>query len=387
MGIGACLRFHGTATLPFRGRVPSCLSHQQTLMSFSRRQTLAALGALPFASALSACGGGDQLDTPEIRVTHDGLNGSVILRLRQVGGSLIAATEDGLFQRSGGRWQARGLAGMVVLDATAIADSRAINGQRWMASIRDAAGRARLVESLNEGQSWTDVANDFGGVNGSEAIQALVYDSAGARLLATGTDVLATSPDGGRSWLPMVGQWDSFGQPKRALAINPRTTDVWFGGQNSFEELTLYVLKAGANIPEQFNNLMPAPSVAKAIRFAPDNPRRVLVAGEGGIVQTLNGGTSWQRLFADDHNFYFDVLQDPTRSNRWVTARWLKNWDQPQRLHLRISEDDGATWQSVEFNEPNLFGGTWAMAAAVEEGTSVFYLGLYRGGIVRVQVL
>ncbi len=185
----------------------------------------------------------------------------------------------------------------------------------------------------------------------------------------------------------MVGQWDSFGQPKRALAINPRTTDVWFGGQNSFEELTLYVLKAGANIPEQFNNLMPAPSVAKAIRFAPDNPRRVLVAGEGGIVQTLNGGTSWQRLFADDHNFYFDVLQDPTRSNRWVTARWLKNWDQPQRLHLRISEDDGATWQSVEFNEPNLFGGTWAMAAAVEEGTSVFYLGLYRGGIVRVQVL
>jgi photosystem II stability/assembly factor-like uncharacterized protein len=116
-------------------------------------------------------------------------------------------------------------------------------------------------------------------------------------------------------------------------------------------------------------------------------PQRLLVSGEGGIVQTRDDGISWQTLLADDaHRFYFDVLHDVQRPRRFITAAWEKNFDQPQPLVLRVSDDDGLSWHRIEHPEPGLFGGVWSMALRIEGGRSIIYLGLYRGGVMRVEL-
>lgn len=358
----------------------------------TRRRTLSLLAAAPIPLLLPACGGGGgggdmpEAPPPPPLFVSEGLSGRIVHRLRpSAGGGLLAATDNGLYQRTAdGAWQARGLDGEHVLDVTAIDPSR------WLASVRSAAGGVdappRLLETTTAGLVWQAVANDFGGDTGPEAIQALMADIAGSRLLATGTDVLAQSRDLGRTWQRLAGRFQAFSNPMTALTLDPQLGDVWYGGQDAIERLVLFRWKQADGELLAHPDLMSAPSVVKSIRFAQGQPARVLIAGEGGIVHSLDRGGSWRRLLADGHEFYFDVVQDPQRPQRWVTARWQKNFDGPQRLLVKVSDDDGSTWRDLWHGDAQLFGGVWSLAAYVAGGRSVFQLGLYKGGVMRLEL-
>jgi len=343
--------------------------------------------ALP--ALLAACGGGGYSEPPpaaQPRFTHEGLDGRIVQRLRPAAGAgLLAATDDGLHQRRpDGSWAARGLAGEQVFDVTAVAPDV------WLASVRSAAGGAgavpRLVQTTDAGATWSVVNHDFGGPQGPEAIQALVFDGAGGRLLATGHDVLAVSFDMGRRWQRLAGTYHAFASPKSALGFDPVLGDVWYGGQDAIERLALFRWRQSDGSVTPHPELMPSPSTVKGIRFVQGQPARLLVAGEGGIVHSPDRGASWQVLLQSGHDFFFDVVQDPQRPQRWVTARWEKNFDAPQRLLVALSDDDGRTWTTLVHDDAQLFGGTWSLAAGVIDGRSVFHLGLYRGGVVRLEL-
>lgn len=70
----------------------------------------------------------------------------------------------------------------------------------------------------------------------------------------------------------------------------------------------------------------------------------------------------------------------------WLTARWQKEFDQPQRLLVKISDDDGSTWRELWHGDPQFFGGVWSLAVIVEGGRTVFQLGLYKGGVMRLEL-
>jgi photosystem II stability/assembly factor-like uncharacterized protein len=142
---------------------------------------------------------------------------------------------------------------------------------------------------------------------------------------------------------------------------------------------------AGGQV-DSYPGLMPNPSVTKAIRFVPGQPQRVIVGGEGGLVQTVDNGARWTRLLDADYRFHFDVLQDPQRPARFVTAGWSKNFDDPQPLVVQISDDDGRSWRRLQHPDNRLFGGVWSMAVAVENGRTVYTLGLYKGGAMRLEL-
>jgi hypothetical protein len=356
-----------------------------------RRQALAWLAAAPAAALLSACGGGDLTVAPpaapaQPSFTAEGLAGRIVHRLRPLpGGGLLAATDDGLYQRSAsGAWQARNLPGEHVFDVTALSPTH------WLASVRNAAAGVdappRLLETTTAGQAWQVVIHNFGGDEGPETIHALMNDAAGARLLATGFDVLAQSRDGGRTWQRLAGEYQAIGSPKSALALDPQLGDVWFGGQNAVEVLALFRWRQSDGQVIDHPGLMTTPSVVKGIRFSQGQPARVLVAGEGGVVHSLDRGGQWRQLFTDGHNFYFDVVQDPQRPQRWVTARWEKSFEDPQRVVVRVSDDDGATWRELVHGDAQLFGGAWSLAASIEGGRTMFHLGLYKGGVMRLEL-
>lgn len=355
----------------------------------SRRQGLAAL-ALPWLALQTACGGGGGTDDePPLtapRFSADGLAGRIVRRLRPTTLGLLAGTDDGAWRRELSGWVSLGLSSRVVQDIVAF------DAQHLLASVyrSDLLPRQhQLLESRDAGRSWQAVAHDFGGSEGPEGLQALAVDTATGRLYGSGVDALAESTDGGHHWRLLAGDYHAFAQPKEAIAVDTGRGDVWYGGQDAIEGLALYRWRADTRQRESHPGLMPAPSTVKGIRLLPSagaaSPR-VLVTGEGGIVQTSNGGQTWQRLLDNDYRFHFDVLQDPQRPTRLVTAHWEKNFDTPQALVVQVSDDEGRTWRRIEHPDRTLFGGVWSMAVAVERSRTVYTLGLYRGGAVRLEL-
>lgn len=335
---------------------------------------------------VSACSGdSDPADGNRIEYSFEGLDGHVVTRLYQHEKQLFAATNRGLYTKgTNGQWLATGLTQKEVLDVALLDDDHLI------ASVRetDAEGITsdQLAESTDGGENWTRIAHDFG-AEGEETLFGLYYDASNKALYATGVEALAVSLDEGRSWELLNGFWDGFGQPKNIVRHNPATNDIWYGGQNGMEQLVLERYSLDTEEAKSFRDLMPNPSVVYGIVFDPENDAGVYVSGEGGIVKTENNGTNWSTLIGDvDYRFYFDLAIDPENPEVLFTGGWTKNWDTPQALVFEMSTDGGETWTQHPHPSATLFGGVRSILSTTEAGMTVVYLGLYRGGIMKVTV-
>jgi photosystem II stability/assembly factor-like uncharacterized protein len=334
---------------------------------------------------LAGCGGSSNPPPPGATpppapptFVHEGLSGRIVIGIFQHETRLFAATDDGLFGKELGQdaWHLVGLGGFRVEDLAII------DGQHMLAT---AFQESKLYETVNGGANWLPVDNDFGGGFESSMILALHYERAGGRLYATGADALAVSEDVGRSWQLLAGDWDAVSMPSTALNLNAAKGQVWYGGQNAIEQMTLTRHDLASGATTQFDkSLLPAPAVIKGITFDPSDPNHVLASGEGGILQSRDNGASWTRPLGDvDYRFYFKTVFDPQDVRIIYTASWAKT-DPLQPLVFEVSSDSGASWAAYRLDEPGLFGGTWSVSAVVEEGRTVVYLGLFLGGIMKV---
>lgn len=327
------------------------------------------------AALLAGCGGGGEGDSPpalpSLQVSFEGLSGLKVARLRSSPQGTLAVTNNGLFGRTGQGWQPLGLAGRELVDVAVTSRGRIVASSRLEG----------MFESSNLGASWQPMISNFGGATGPETAWALLAD--GDRLLATTGYGFAESRDEGRNWTLRVGQWSIVSTGMPALTVGAGAT-VWFGGQNAIEQLVLGRW-SGSSLQE-WDRLMPSPSVVTSVRLVAAEPQRALVCGEGGIIQTRDGGRSWTPVFVNNvSRFYFDVLPDPSRPGRWVSAGYSKT-DAFQPLRVAISDDDGASWRELEYPDNRLFGGVLSMNVTLEEGRSIFRFGLAGGGIARVMI-
>ena len=351
----------------------SCILSKAPLpgTSAERRHLLVASAAM-----LAGCGGGtdtpaDPPPGPSMQVGFEGLQGLKVVRLRSTALGTLAVTNEGLFVRAAQSWQFLGLPGRDLVDAAALAGGRIVASSRFDG----------MFESSDSGRSWRPLISNFGGPTGPETAWALLAD--GARLLATHAGGFAESHDGGTSWALRVGFWGyaSTGMPALTLGGGG---EVWFGGQNAIEQLVLARWRSTSL--REWERLMPSPSVVTSVRLVAAQPQRALVCGEGGIVQTRDDGASWTPVFVNsDHRFYFDVLQDPAKPGRWVSAGYRKT-DAHQPLRIAISDNDGASWRELEHPDGGIFGGVLSMSLAQHNGVSVFRFGLSGGGIARVVI-
>ena len=272
-----------------------------------------------------------------------------------------------------------------------MSDVAFIDDQRWLAATFASGANPflepQLFETVNGGSNWQEVSNNFGGqMQQSEGMFALAYDSDSQQLFATGSASLARSTDFGRNWELLDGIWDALSQPLEALQFNAARNQVWFGGQNAIEQMTLSRYDLNTGQTASYPGLLPSPATIKGITLDPNNADRILASGEGGVLLTVNNGGAWIVILPNEESrFYFETALDPQNSRVIYTAGWDKIFDEPQPLIFEVSRDGGASWEMHEFDDPQLFGGVWSVLATTENGSSVVYLGLYRGGIMKVR--
>lgn len=342
---------------------------------------------------VAGCGGGDGAEAPPATAplfTAMGLDGRIVYRLQEIDGELYAATDRGFYRhRQQTEWQLLGEQGWRIMDWAYLGEGR------WLLSTADGhdyepISRYELVASEDNGLSWQAVVHDFGGPDGGDVVEPInAMTVVDGRLLAVGYLALAESADGGHSWQLLNGLWQGFARGMDALTASPDGSRVWYGGQGAMEDLMLVEHRLGADaVFHDLQALLPNPSTVKGIRYHPEQSERLFVAGEGGIVESRDDGQSWQAFNTNpDYRFYFDLAFDPERPQRYFTAGWSKIVDTPQPLILEVSSDDGASWQRYQHPDSNLFGGVYSLMSRQEQGETVVYLGLFKGGVVRVSAI
>lgn len=329
-----------------------------------------------------ACNEDDQA-TVETKVTFTelGLEGKIIHELNLVGDALFAATNAGLFVKdlsTDADWELTGMEDENVKAFVAIDENTYLASVTFVGAIEH-----HLFKSTDGGENWTEVENNFGGLD-PEGMNDLEYNAITEELFAVGIGVVARSTDLGESWETLYGEWGWFATGMDFVEQHPQTGNLWASGQNSIEQLILAKYDKSSDDWEEWIGLLRAPSVGKDIAFDPSNNTSLIIGGEHGIIQSSNDGDTWTTILedhADTTRFYFGVDYDKTIKDRIYAASWLKEFTNPQPLILKISEDAGESWKAFKHEDGELMGGVYDMLQVKEGKKTLLYLGLFKGGV------
>lgn len=313
-----------------------------------------------------------------------GLKGKIINKLEANSNTIIAATDDGVYYKnfSAECWTQSNLKHEFVLAIVRLNSSQLICST---VKSKDDYSLPKLYKSENNGVTWLEISNNFTGDNELFA-SSLAFNTSSNTLYAGGIDIVASSTDGGKEWTPLYGSWDGLGRGISEIRINPTNNDIWFGGQNAIEMQRLVHLSFNGTIINEWVNLLPAPSTVEKIIL---NNETILIGGEDGILKSEDNGTNWEIIYQNSQiaRFYYGLENDNNNPNRFIAASWDKNYYDPQPLIIHISENEGQTWKTISTlnnsNYDSLFGGTRTMIQRTENGKTVLYLGLWKGGVLK----
>jgi hypothetical protein len=247
----------------------------------------------------------------------------------------------------------------------------------------------QLHKSTDNGKTWSLLPNNFTGNNG-QYVECLAYNPNSNTIYAGGNGVIASSTDDGLNWTLLYGEWNTISKPFSDLAISFTNNEIWAGGQNGLDMQEVVRFAQNGNILGEWSNLIPAPSTVQKIIIKNGSSTTLLMGGEDGILKSNDNGLNWENIYQVPNQFgrfYYGLAYDEMKPNRIIAASWDKNFEFPQPLILHISENNGQTWKVVTTegisNFAALFGGTRTMVQRQENGKTVLYLGLWKGGVYK----
>lgn len=355
--------------------------------------------SLPIAAllALSGCLDSDSSPDPapeeaQFSVSASGLAGLTVVDFMQHDQQIWAATDDGVYRSSddGDNWQPAGLQGLHVQDLVSF------DHEQFYALAIDADDNQNtlLYESLDAGDNWQSIENDFTDPDAvdSSRPEVLFADPANDYLYAAGQRAVARSLDRGRSWELIDGEWGI--QARTAsLSINDLDQTLWHGGQGSIENHYLRRVNLNTGTTMQWDDIFPNPATITSIQFAPSDPDTTIITGEGGVAIQRGEDADWETPLGNvDHRFYWDLIIDPQEPDHWFTAGWHKA-EAEQQLIIEYSTDSGANWQRYTHPPAEHPYGVRSMLLLEQQNndTRVFLLGVSGGleaggGVLKVSV-
>jgi photosystem II stability/assembly factor-like uncharacterized protein len=307
-----------------------------------------------------------------------GLNGLKVNKLELINNNLYAVTSDGLYVKninSSSSFISIGLQGKNLLDVAIF------NTNHILASFRNESNGedTKIYETLNGGTTWSVKNTNFGIIQFPEAVNDFEWDEISNTLYATGYGVLAKSIDYGTNWEILWGDWANIGTGMM-INKNPfKEKDLWFGGQGGIENG--YLVNSFNNSVREWNDLVPNPSVVKAIAFDNQSPQNIYVGWEGELSKSNDHGNTWTTLI-DRHqeaHFFFGIGISQNNPNIIYTGKWIKGVTS-QPLEIYYSSDEGITWKSEIFQSENK-GGIFDLKVKSEENQDRIFVALDGGGI------
>lgn len=334
---------------------------------------------------LAACMDDKQLENPKISFTYElfGLEGRIIREMKISNDKLIAATDNGIYSSPVGseNWMLIGLASRSMKAIEIISENH------WMATLWSPDDPS-IFQTLDAGKNWELLTSNFGGEYNQPPLD-LEYVNEEGILYGSSSYVIAESNDLGVSWNPVVGGWDMLSSGLDFVEKNPYKNDIWAGGQNAIEGFILVKYNRDSKNSTVYIDQFEPPSSGKVILFDSRNPDRILVGAEGGIIKSNDNGESWE-LTKDDsetYKFTFGLIRDNIYPDLIYSGGWIKSFDDPQPLIISLSKDNGESWEDVLLKETNIYGGILAMTAHQKEKSLTLYLGTYKGGVIKVDVI
>ncbi len=310
-----------------------------------------------------------------------GLDGLKVNRLEQVENQLYAITNDGLYTMdvdTENEFSLVGLKGNNLLDIVFFDENH------LLASYRNTDNsEIEIYETLDGGLNWTIKEHNFGLPGTTEAVTDFQWDASSNTLYATGYGVLAKSTNKGTTWEPIWGGWDFLGTGMM-LEINPqKSNDVWFGGQGGIENGYLVHLQ-NETVQNEWNDLVPNPTVPKAIVFDNSTPQNIYVGWEGELNKTSDAGNTWETLIDrhEEAHFFFGVGISDSNPDLVFAGKWIKAAEQ-QPLTLYYSQDGGDTWKEDTYADEDQ-GGIFDLKVISTESTERIFLALDQGGVYEV---
>lgn len=308
-----------------------------------------------------------------------GLDGKIVNEMKLAGNYLFVATNDGLYRKDITTDQDFSLLGHEGNNVEAVV---VYGVSKIVASTVDRSFAEPPALHITEdgGATWDVIENNFGG-----EYKEPIFDLAasGAILYGTGSQVVARSDDGGRTWNPIWAEWGGFGTGTDVIAVHTASdNELWAGGQGGIENG--YLIRSKDEITwDEWHDLVENPTVVKAIVFDPNDADRVYAGYEAALIRTTNGGDDWETLIeSEEVRFFFGIGVNPERG-RIYAAGWLKRFDDPQPLKLFYSDNDGASWREAEYAGED-FGGVYDLQMIPGASEDRIFLGLYKGGVYEV---
>jgi hypothetical protein len=314
-----------------------------------------------------------------------GLDGKTVNQMQLFENDLYVATNSGLFKYALGA--AAGTFEPIGFDAKNVQAIEVIEEGHLIASVYDKSGNEApsLFISEDEGDTW-DPMPQFG-----ESVPEPVFDIAirpdnSDVWYATGLGVIAKSVDGGQTWDAIYGSWGSLITGISVVRVNPEgSKEIWAGGQGSIENG--FLLRSDNETDwDVWDDLVDNPTTVKEITFGEKGPDHIFVGFEGALLETEDGGETWNTLIdSDEGRFFFGICTSDSDPDRFYTGGWVKTPD-PQPLKLFITSDGGETFKE-EIHESEPYGGIWEMVIDYGvSGKDVLYLGLDKGGVYEVTI-
>lgn len=310
-----------------------------------------------------------------------GLDGLKVNRLESIENQLYAMTNDGLYTMNvdtENEFSSLGLKGRNLLDAVVFDENH------LLASYRDTESfKPEIYETLDGGLHWVIKEHNFGLPGTTEAVTDFEWDVSNNTLYATGYGVLAKSTDQGTTWQPIWGGWDYIGTGMM-VELNPqKPADIWFGGQGGIENGYLVHWQDEA-VQNEWNDLVPNPTVPKAIVFDNNTPQNIYVGWEGELNRTSDSGKTWETLIDrhEEAHFFFGVGVSDSNPDLVFAGKWIKGAEQ-QPLTLYYSQNGGDTWEESTYADEDQ-GGIFDLKVISTEGTERIFLALDKGGVYEV---
>lgn len=340
-----------------------------------------------FVAAFAGCDDGNDPQVPaKIEWRALGLDGKTVNQMQLFDNDLYVATNSGLFKYTVG-----GIAGdfdAMGFDAQNVQAIEVIDEGHLIASVYDKSGNhaPALYLSDDDGDTW-DPAPQFGEDAPEPVLDFAIHPDDPEVWYASGLGVIAKSVDGGQTWEAIFGTWGALTTGISVVTVNPDgAKEIWAGGQGSIENGFLLRSENESNWDE-WADLVENPSTVKEITFGEKGPDHIFVGFEGALLETEDGGETWQALIdSDEGKFFFGICTSESGPEQFYAGGWLKTSD-PQPLKLHITSDGGETFKE-EIYESEPYGGIWEMVIKSDgtSGKDVLYLGLDKGGVYEVTI-